>query len=214
MRYPAALLCIVSLFATASRAAPEANLLNGRDLPGWEFVAVPAMDLKEVCTLRPEGVIAIAGKPVGFIATTTSHANYRLHAEWRWPDKPGNSGVLLHISGGPANGTAWPLCVQLQLKATRVGDLLPMNGAAFAEKLSTPPGANPPQLDRLAPDSEKPAGEWNTCDLTCHGDSITVEVNGVRQNTVSRVSPAAGRIGFQLEGVPFELRSVRLSPLE
>ncbi|MDI1319128.1 MAG: DUF1080 domain-containing protein [bacterium] len=214
MRFPATLLFALSLFATAGCAAPGAGLFNGRDFAGWEFVAVPAMDIKEACALKPGGVIAVAGKSVGFLATTATHANYRLHAEWRWSDKPGNSGVLVHITGAPANGTAWPLCFQAQLKATRAGDLLPMNGATFAEKLSTAPGAKTPQLDRAADSSEKPAGEWNTCDITCRGDTIEVVVNGVRQNTVTHAAPAAGRVGFQLEGVPFELRQVRLTPLD
>ena len=40
------------------------------------------------------------------------------------------------------------------------------------------------------------------------------DVEGVPQNTVTRANPAAGRVGFQLEGVPFELRAVRLTPLD
>ena len=43
--------------------------------------------------------------------------------------------------------------------------------------------------------------------------TITVTVNGVLQNTISQSKPATGRVGFQLEGVPFELRAVRLTPL-
>lgn len=214
MRYPVVLVFSLSLLAAAGRAAPAAQMFNGHDLAGWELVTVPAVDIEAVCTLKPDGVIAVAGKPVGYLATTATHANYRLHAEWRWPGKPGNSGVLLHISGGPAHGTAWPVCFQMQLKSTRAGDMLPMCGAGFAEKLSTAPGAKTPQLDRAAGSSEKPAGEWNTCDITCRGDTIEVVVNGVRQNTVTHAQPAAGRVGFQLEGAPFELRQVRLAPLD
>jgi hypothetical protein len=213
MRLPAALLCALSMFATAGCAAPDGALFNGRDLAGWEFVTVPAVDLAGVCAVRPDGVIAVTGKPVGFLATTASHANYRLHAEWRWPDKPGNGGVLLHISSGPKD-RAWPLSLQIQTKNGSAGDVLPMAGATFAEPLTTAPGAPTAIKARVAPDSEKPAGEWNTCDITCRGDTVEVVINGVRQNSVTRVNPAAGRIGFQLEGVPFELRAVRLTPLD
>ncbi len=213
MRHPAALLSALSLFATAGCAAPDGALFNGHDLAGWEFVTVPAMDITAVCTVRADGVIAVAGKPLGFLAATGSHRDYRLHVEWRWPDKPGNGGVLVHISSGPKD-RAWPLSLQVQAKHGNAGDLLPMAGATFAEPLTTAPGAPTAIKARLAPESEKPAGEWNACDITCRGDTVEVVINGVRQNFVTRMSPAAGRVGFQLEGVPFELRAVRLIPLD
>ena len=213
MRYPAALLCCLSLLATAGCAAPDRALFDGRDLAGWEFVTVPALDIRAVCQVRPDGVIAVTGKPSGFLATAGSHQDFRLHAEWRWPGKPGNGGVLVHISSGPKD-REWPLSLQIQLKNGNAGDLLPMAGASFAEPLTSPTGAVTLIKARTAPDSEKPAGEWNSCDITCRGDTIEVVINGVRQNSITRVNPAAGRVGFQLEGVPFELRQVRLTPLD
>lgn len=193
------------------------DLLNGKDLAAWTLVAVPSVAAGVACRFNTDGSLAIAGKPVGFLATTVSYENYQLHAEWRWPAnaaKNSNGGILLHIASGPANGTAWPLCFQVQLKPTRAGDLLPMNGARFSEKLSTAPDAKTPQLNRVAADSEKPLGEWNSCDIVCRGETIEVAINGVPQNKVTRCSPAAGRIGFQLEGTPFELRNVRIAPVQ
>lgn len=213
MRYPAVLLSVLAFLAVRCGAVPASELFNGRDFAGWEFVTVPAVDIQTVCTLRPDGVIAVAGKPVGFLATTATYANYQLHAEWRWPGKPGNGGVLVHISSGPKD-RAWPLSLQIQTKHQNAGDLLPMAGAAFAEPLTSAPNAATAIKARTAPDSEKPAGEWNTCDITCRNDTIEVAINGVRQNAVTRVTPAAGRVGFQFEGAAFELRNVRLTPLD
>lgn len=189
------------------------DLFAAPDLAGWEFVTGPATAIGTVCQRLPDGVITAAGKPIGFIATTASYENYRLHAEWRWPGKPGNGGVLVHISSGPKD-RAWPLSHQIQTKNGNVGDLLPMAGATFAEKLSTPPDAKTAILNHTAPDSEKPAGEWNSCDITCRGDTIEVVVNGVLQNRVTQAAPRAGRIGFQFEGVPFELRRVSVVRLD
>src|SRR3954471_18028111 len=93
-------LAVVAVNGCAAPAAPSA-LFNGHDFAGWEFVTTPAIDIAAVCKQQPDGVIAAAGAPVGFIATTASYENYRLHAEWRWPGKPGNGGVLLHIASGP-----------------------------------------------------------------------------------------------------------------
>ena len=44
-------------------------------------------------------------------------------------------------------------------------------------------------------------------------DTIKVSVNGVLQNKLSYATPHSGRFGFQLDGIPFELRAIRLTPL-
>ena len=124
--------------AAAANAAAPVGLFNGRDFSGWEFVANSAVNLADVCKMTPDGSITAAGKPVGFLATTTSYKNYTLHAEWRWPGPPGNGGVLVHIASGPKD-RQWPVCFQIQLKHKSVGDLLPIAGATFAEPLTSPP---------------------------------------------------------------------------
>lgn len=207
---------VLALLALAPAPAPAAEpreLFDGRDLAGWEYTTNPATAIATVCTVRADGVIAAAGVPVGYIATTIPHANYRLHVEWRWPGKPGNGGVLVHISSGPKD-RAWPLSFQVQTKHQSAGDLLPMAGATFAEPLTSAPGAATAIKAHTAPVSEQPAGEWNTADITCRGDTIEVTVNGVRQNRVTGCSLREGKIGFQFEGTPFELRHVTLVGLD
>jgi len=208
-----AFLMLTLLAVAAKAAAPVTALFNGRNLAGWDFVGTPVTDIATVCTVRPDGVIAATGSPVGFIATTATHANYSLHAEWRWPGQPGNSGVLVHISSGPKD-RAWPLSFQVQTKNKSVGDLLPMAGATFAEPLTSAPGAATAIKAHTAPDSEKPAGEWNTCDVLCRGDTIEVTINGVFQNRITGCSLGGGQIGFQFEGTAFELRAVVLTKLD
>jgi hypothetical protein len=211
-------LVVVALWAVDARSRPPdagqaaaATLSAG--FAGWEFVTDPPVEIGRVCSLGADGVVAVAGSPIGYIATKASYRDFRLHAEWRWPAIPGNSGILVYISTGPKD-RQWPVCFQVQWKNTAVGDLLPMAGASFAEPLSTPPGAKTPQLNHSAPDSERPSGEWNVCDVVCRGTTIEIAVNGVRQNRVSGLSVAEGTVGFQLEGTPFELRNVSIVPLK
>jgi hypothetical protein len=197
-----------SLIALAFAAA---NACAADPLPGaWEAVTTPAAALSDIVTMRPDGVVAVSGQPSGYIATVASYRNYRLHVEWRWSGKPGNAGVLLHISPGPMD-RVWPLSVQVQTKHGSAGDLLPMAGASFAEALS---GGAVPAKARIAPDSEKPAGEWNSCDIVARDGVVEVSINGVNQNKASALAPGAGRIGFQLEGTPYELRRISLVPLD
>lgn len=210
-------LCLV-ISARAESAAKAIDLFGGKDFAGLQYFVTPATDIKAVCTRQADGVIAVSGSPIGYIATTTVYENYKLHVEWRWPAdaaKTSNSGVLLHVGPAPVKGTQWPVCFQMQTKPTRAGDILPMGGEAkFIEKLSTPPGAGTPMLNRQPVDSsEKPLGQWNSCDITCRAGVIEVTINGVFQSKVSQCTPAKGLIGLQLEGTPYDLRNVRLEPL-
>jgi hypothetical protein len=206
----AGLLAAGSAGAQAPRALVSPS--GALNLASWELVSVPPAPITDVAAQKDGGVVAVTGTPVSYIATRESFRHYRLHAEWRWPGKPGNGGVLVHISSGPKD-RQWPICYQIQLKSTAVGDVLPMAGATFAEPLSSPVGAATPLLGRAAPDSEHPAGEWNSCDVICLDDTIEVRINGVLQNRVTHCTLTEGRVGFQLEGTPFELRNVSIIPL-
>jgi hypothetical protein len=200
----------LTLAAAVRAAAPATDLWNGRDPAGWTFVTNPAVDVATVCHATPDGALAAAGRPIGYLlAAPGTYANFKLHVEWRWPETPGNGGILVHIASGPKD-RQWPLCFQIQLKVHRTGDVLPMAGATCAE-LPAPPAT---QVDRTGVDSEKAPGEWNTCDIVCRNGTIECSVNGVPQNRVTRCAPSEGKIGFQFEGAPFELRNVRLAPLE
>ncbi|MGV7206386.1 DUF1080 domain-containing protein [Oxalobacteraceae bacterium A2-2] len=189
------------------------NLFNGRDFSGWTLETQPAARVDDVFKVLPGGVIASTGAPSGFLGTTATYRNYQLHVEWRWSGKPGNGGVLLHISPGEYD-RVWPISQQVQTKIGSVGDLLPMSSASFAEPLTSAPGTAPRIKAHTAPDSEKPAGEWNVADIVARDGAIEVTVNGVLQNRVTRSQPASGRVGFQLEGAPYELRNVTLTPLD
>lgn len=174
----------------------------------WTFTSPESTDIAAVCAAIAEGTVSVAGKPIGFLATVDPYENYRLHLEWRWTGDPGNGGVLLNISSD-AKDREWPTCIQVQLKNSRAGDLLPMAGASFAE-LPTPEAK---ELPRSEADSEKTVGQWNTCEVQCHQESITCSINGVPQNAATHITPASGRIGIQLEGTPFELRNLKITPL-
>jgi hypothetical protein len=206
-----ALACAI-LAGCAGVPAPAPQPLFGAGVDAFELVTTPAGTMDQVLAVRPDGVIAVAGNPSGYVTTRAGYTNYRLHAEWRWPGKPGNGGILLHIQGGPKD-RVWPLSQQVQTKSGAAGDVLPMAGAAFAEPLTSAAGAATPIKAHTAADSERPAGAWNSMDVVCRDGTIAVWINGVAQNRVTGASPASGRIGIQLEGTPYELRNVTIETL-
>jgi len=205
------LLCSILAAAVLAGCAtrPAQPFDSAADL---ELVITPSGDLATVWSRGADGVVKVAAAPSGYVATRASYTNYRMHLEWRWPGKPGNAGVLLHVASGPRD-RVWPLSVQVQTKHGAAGDLLPMAGASFVEPLTSAPGAATAIKARAGANSEKPAGEWNSADILCRDGVIDVTVNGVPQNRVSGANPRAGRIGFQLEGAPYELRQIRIEPL-
>lgn len=208
MRHLNLVLLALGLAVPVLADAPAFNLWNGTDLSTWEFVTNPAVDIATVCHATPDRALAAAGRPIGYLtATAATFKNYRLHVEWRWTEKPGNGGILVHIASGPKD-RQWPLCFQIQLKAHRAGDVLPMAGATCAEL----PSPQATLVEKTGVDAEKAPGEWNTCDVVCRNGTIECSINGVPQNLVSQCAPSEGRVGFQFEGTPFELRNLRLTP--
>jgi len=208
-----ALACAILAGCASTPASAPVPLFASGGFDAFELVTTPAGTIGQVLTPRPDGVIAVAGNPSGYVATRAIYTNYRLHAEWRWPAKPGNGGILLHIQGGPRD-RVWPLSQQVQTKSGAAGDLLPMAGASFTEPLTSAPGAATPIKAHTAADSERPAGAWNSMEVVCRDGTIEVSINGVAQNRVTGANPASGRIGIQLEGAPYELRNVTVQRLD
>ena len=235
---PVALLLVPALFAADPVApAKSIELLNGNDLSGWIQI-VRTGDAADPGTWTVAGgVLKCSGKPNGYIRTEGRYQNYKLTLEWRWtgPDLPAdnqgrprmrNSGVLLHASGPD---TVWPKSIEAQLMQTNAGDIYDIGNVGFAELLAlrekavAAAGTDAEAVKRAqgqrkvarAKDSyEKPVGEWNTYEITCAGDTVTLHVNGVDQNRATKLGATAGHIALQSEGAPIEFRNVKLTPLE
>jgi hypothetical protein len=198
--------------ATSDKPVPVTmplDLFNGKDLTGWSYVASgkPA-DIARVCSVK-DGVLVCTGSPQGYLLLNDVRANYVLHFEWRWTtaNPKNNSGGLLNITDGPLQQNLWPISFQAQTKTTFAGDIILMSTAACAE---APAGKT---ANKQKDPSEKAIGEWNTADVVVRGDAIEYTVNGVLQNKVTKCVPSFGKIGFQLEGYPYEMRNIKLSPL-
>jgi predicted small secreted protein len=200
---------------TVGGNSPGAKVMlwNGRDFTGWtRVVADPNADVDEVWRVRGD-VLYCAGKPNGYIRTEDKYKNYHLHLEWRWPETPTNSGVLLHAGG---KDEVWPPCIECQLKAGSAGDLVLINGTGI-----TVDGVDRQNsakrfvvVEKKSPPSELPPGQWNSYDIYCKGDSIRCLVNGVLQNEGTDASVSSGWICLQSEGSPIEFRNIYLQPLE
>ena len=191
---------------TSIRPASKTELFDGKSFAGWTFVSkgtnAPAAAIWSVTN----GVIACLGKPNGYTRTLQTYRDYTLHAEWRFPSGPGNSGVFLHLTGADK---VWPTCLEVQLASGSAGEVRCNGGARVSELAS----ASVISVPHRQPASENPVGEWNSCDIICRHDTVTVQINGVLQNEITGASVSSGAIGLQAEGKPVEFRRLVIEPL-
>jgi hypothetical protein len=186
-------------------------LWDGNDFTGWyRHLADPTLDVNNVWRVRGR-ILHCTGIPDGYIRTENEYRNYHLHLEWRWPGQAANSGVLLHMAGPDQ---VWPTCIECQLKAGNAGDFVLMNGAGLTVDGVDRQNAAKQFVvaEKIAPVSEKPVGQWNTCEIVCKRGTIRCFINGVLQNEGTRAKPSSGYIGLQSEGGPIEFRNIYLLP--
>lgn len=217
---------------TAPPFAPI-QLFNSPNLEGLHvFTAVlregavlpePVADPKQVFTVDAAGVLHIGGtkETRGYIRTTTAYADYKLTAEFRWPNPPapGNSGLFIHVVGQDG---IWPKMYEISVATGRVGNIETFLDARINEGTLGGRGSAPTATQTnlrtgghraTVAAQEKPAGEWNTLEVVADGGTITVAVNGVQVNRVTGAKPNAGAIALQVEGAPVDYRNVILTPL-
>jgi hypothetical protein len=190
-------------YVAANNMSDTTYIWNGKDFSNLKFVLRDNKVLSNSDYSIKDHVLSFNTKKVGYFRTEKKYSSFKIHAEWRWPEKveKGNSGILVFIQ--PPD-TVWPKCIQVNFKKDNAGDLIAMNGTMFKEATGKP---NDTAL-KLHKSNEKSFGEWNTCDAICQGDSILVYVNGKLQNRATHINVKSGTVGFQLEGKPIEFGNI------
>jgi hypothetical protein len=114
----------------------------------------------------------------------------------------------------------WPAFTEAQLKADNAGFFVFSGDSTCTEiqqatEQRRAKGNNKKVrvVKRMPGVEEKPLGEWNSYDIVCTGDTVTLTVNGQLANKTSGCVPASGRIGLQSEGAQLEFRNIYLEPV-
>ena len=185
-------------------------LFNGKDFSGFTFCMKDNADPLQTWSVT-NGVIHCTGKPTGYLRTTQSYSNYFLTVEWRFvkiAPKADNTGILVHIQ--PPD-KVWPMCIQVQGKHDRQGDLFLMAGAESKEHRGK--DANTP-IPLRGGSVENPVGEWNKAETICIHNTVASFINGKFVNETTECTLNDGFIGIQSEGGEIEIRSIYFSPLK
>ena len=184
-------------------------LFNGRDLDGWTFFHSDEngpVDPGDIWEVR-DGVIRCSGKAGGYIRTKKTYRDFKLTVEWRWPETPGDSGMLVRMYPPDKR---WPQCVEGQVTHQRAGDLLAIDGSWDNGEEEDGMGF----ITRPGESAERPVGEWNRYEITCHYEIVVLTINGQEVNRGDGSIPYQGYIGLQSAGAPIEFRRLELTPLD
>ena len=95
-----------------------------------------------------------------------------------------------------------------QLMHRNAGDFFAIGGTTFEELKK---GRRVPKMQET---NEKEPGQWNTYDIICVDNTITLYVNDLLQNKATRTSVNSGKIALQSEGSPIEFRNITLTPIK
>jgi hypothetical protein len=185
----------------------QIELWNGKNFEGWEFFLDDSNVKPEDVWTVENGILHCAGVPNGYIRTVKRFQSYKLNVEWRWTAEPGNSGVLLHAQ---KPDKIWPVCIEGQLMSGNAGDFYLIGGTTVNEQ-EDPKNR---RIVKKAESSENSPGEWNHYEIYCIGDSISLTVNGILQNTAGGASVTSGHLAFQSEGKPIAFRKIVLTKLQ
>ena len=215
------LICAASIASAAEKESKACDLFNGKCFEGWgHFLVEPDVKMEDVWSVK-DGILICKGQPHGYLCTKKKFDNFKLVVEWRWAPgkKPGNSGVLMRITG---DEMMLPNCVEAQLASENAGDMYGFQGFKIdgdsARKKIIAGHKLGGDLIGLKKNSdahnENKPGEWNKYEITADGGTITLKVNGKQLNQATGCDTQAGQIGLQSEGGEIHFRTVRITPLQ
>jgi hypothetical protein len=209
MRILLATLFLAASIARADDSTGFTPLFNGKDLTGWELKQSKG-DIKDCWTVK-EGILTCKAG-AGWIGTDRQYGNYVLRVEWRIQEG-GNSGVFLRVPGVKEGMSPSQTGMEIQI--------LDDNSDKYKGKLK--PYQFSGSIYTFVPCSKpvyKGVNTWNTFEITCKADKVTVVYNGEKVAEADMTTPEfakrplKGLIGLQNHGSAVEFRKVEIKVLD
>jgi hypothetical protein len=181
----------------------------GRKLEGWTRGPIPPTGkLSEASqwSLDPKtGYLVCEGNGGhDWLRWNQEQGDCIFHVEWRFtpiPDgKRYNSGVFVRNS---SDADIW--------HQAQTGDA--SGGFLFGDTLVDGAKKRVNLSKQVTDKRVKPAGEWNTYEVTCKGKEMILWVNGAVTCEWHDVAVPRGYVGLEAEGFRIEFRNVKLKPL-
>ena len=186
------------------------SLFNGKDLAGWEGAGQPA----EKCWLVADGLLQCDGKAGPWLRSAAEYGDFNFRLDYQL-DPGGNSGVYVRVptdgNHHRENDTAPPAGFEVQVLDDAAPQYKELKDYQYSASVYDIAGAQP----RVS----KPAGEWNTLELDCRGQHITISHNGKvvvniteESHPLLKLRQQRGFLGLQNHSSVVKYRNVRVGP--
>lgn len=209
----------IAMAAAAAEPAPSAlesdpkgwiDIMPSADLNGWTRVPVPPGDPlgKQQWHMDESGKVLVCEGDGGhdMLLCDREFGDAIFHLEFRYTKVEGkdgyNSGAYVRNS---KDGAIWH---QAQFGDANGGYLF---GATLGEDGKK---ASFSTSKEVAESRVKPAGEWNTLEITARGTSLTLWVNGANTCEIKNCGNPKGLVGVEGEGYRIEFRNLRVKEIK
>lgn len=202
--------------AVASAEEPKADadgfkpLFDGKTLDGWHN-AYTWGEAKVV-----DGEIHLTGNQKFFVVTDKTYGDFVFEGEVHLPEGNANSGFMFRAHAEPGKVFGYQSEVDGDPKRGWSGGLYDEGRRGWFISPIKGDKASEEAFRKRAGEAFKRNG-WNTYRITCKGDKITIEVNGVVTTDVVDDKDASGVIGIQHHGEngqTYRFRNLRIKELD
>jgi hypothetical protein len=207
-----------------SLSAQNLPIFNGQDLSGWH-VDVPELDNNpnaDPSFIVKDGMLISMGTPRGHLISDDEYENYRITAEYRFAEDPGNCGILVHASTPRSLSGMFPKSIEVQMYHENAGDFWCIVENIEVDNMLERRGPKEEwgitegkkrRILNLTDGSENPPGEWNRMVIECLDDKVKVWVNGDFVNLGYNSTATKGQIAVQAEGAKVEFRKLEMETI-
>ncbi len=160
-------------FATDPESGEWKQLFNGRDMTGWEHVG-PGKFVIEDGLLKTRGGMGLLWYTPEKIGNAVIHVVYRVEQD------KSNSGVFIRIPEKPTE--PWmPVNRGYEVQIDNGEDDYHVSGVLYS-------------LTKAMARPQKPAGEWNTLEITLDGPRTVVALNGAKVTDYTEGQPVPSKV--------------------
>ncbi len=160
-------------FATDPESGEWKQLFNGRDMTGWEHVG-PGKFVIEDGLLKTQGGMGLLWYTPEKIGNAVIHVVYRVEQD------KSNSGVFIRIPEKPTE--PWmPVNRGYEVQIDNGEDDYHVSGVLYS-------------LTKAMARPQKPAGEWNTLEITLDGPRTVVVLNGAKVTNYTEGQPVPPKV--------------------
>ncbi len=208
------LLAAISLFAFIPAMAADKDgftpLFDGKTMDGWHN-PYKAGKIEVV-----DGEIHLTGDKKFFVVTDKKYSDFIFEGDVLLPEGQANSGFLFRAIEEPGRAYGYQAEVDGDPKRNWSGGLYDEGRRMWFVSPNKEDKESIAAFRKRAGETFK-RNDWNTYRITCKGDSITIEVNGVVTTQVTDDMDSSGVIGIQHhgeKGQTYKFRNLRIKELD